>query len=363
MPNKDLFSDFQPATKAMWLEKVNKELKGLPFENLLSQLGEDITLQPLYTQEDIMHIDHSVLSNYNPDWQVGEMFEIEDPQQSNKTLLEALMNGINAPTLYLKNPLTLSELNILFNEVGLTYIFTHFKFGFQVNYVKFFNLWVELLKSKNIENLEDAPVFFDFDPIEAQEDENTMQQFASLIQKKPSENLKTIHLDVFRYHTNEHHVKKELDNIIAKAESYLSYFQKTKISLDSVVKQMYFSVAIGTNFLVEIAKIRALKLRWIKLLEKYHIETKQLPFIKASFAHTAYGEDQQDSLINATTLAMSAVLGGVNHLTVRPTGSNSSDKRYARNIQLILKHESNFHLVADPAQGSYYIEKLTQILK
>ena len=363
MANKEMFSGFEPATKAMWMEKVQQELKGKPFETLLTELGEDIKLQPLYTQEDIAHLDHSVLSNYNPDWQVGETFEVEDVKTTNKEGLNALMNGINAPTFYLKNPLSLSELKTLFDDIGLKYIYTHFQFGFEVNYEAFFVLWLELLESKGIENSEEAPVFFDFDPIGSQADQATLQAFAKLVKANPSPQLKTIHIDVFRWHTNEHHVKKEMDGIIEKAEKYFNFLKKAEVDLKKAVEQMYISIAIGNNYLVAIAKIRALKLRFLKLLEKYNVAEKTLPFIKASFAHNTYGADQQDNLINATTMAMSAVLGGVNHLTVRPTGNNSSDKRYARNIQLILKHESNFHLVADPAQGSYYIEKLTEKLK
>lgn len=362
MAKKEMFSDFEPATKTMWMEKVQQELKGKPFETLLTELGEDIKLQPLYTQEDIAHIDHSVLSNYNPDWQVGETFEVEEVKAANKEVLNALMNGINAPVFYLKNPLSLSEMKTLFHEVGVQYIYTHFKFAFEVEYTNFFELWLQLLQDKGIENPEEVPVFFDFDPIESQADEASLQAFAKLVKSNPSPQLKTIHIDVFRWHTNEHHVKKELDGIIEKTEKYFNFLKKAAVDLNKAIEQMYISIAIGSNYLVAIAKIRALKLRWLALLEKHQIKTPKLPFIKASFAHNTYGTDQQDNLINATTMAMSAVLGGVNHLTVRPTGNNSSDKRYARNIQLILKHESNFHLVADPAQGSYYIEKLTEVL-
>lgn len=362
MANKEMFSGFEPTTKAMWMEKVQQELKGKPFETLLTELGEDIKLQPLYTQEDIAHLDHSVLSNYNPDWQVGETFQVEAVKTTNKEVLNALMNGINAPTFYLKNSLSLSELKTLFDDIGLKYIYTHFQFGFEVNYEAFFALWLQLLESKGIENYTEAPVFFDFDPIESQSDEATLQAFAKLVKSNSSPQLKTIHIDVFRWHTNEHNVKKELDGIIEKTESYFKFFEGANIPLSLAVNQMYFTVAIGSNYLVEIAKVRALKLRFLNLLEKYNVAEKTLPFIKASFAHTAYGADKQDNLINATTMAMSAVLGGGNHLIVRPTGENSSDKRYARNIQLVLKHESNFHLVADPAQGSYFIEKLTEEL-
>ena len=58
---------------------------------------------------------------------------------------------------------------------------------------------------------------------------------------------------------------------------------------------------------------------------------------------------------------MSAVLGGANHIIVTPIDDTEKAKRLARNVQLVLKHESGFDQVADPMAGSYYVEVLTQL--
>ncbi|MCD8528804.1 MAG: methylmalonyl-CoA mutase family protein [Chitinophagales bacterium] len=120
---------------------------------------------------------------------------------------------------------------------------------------------------------------------------------------------------------------------------------------------MFFTFYEDKSYLLSIAKLRAFKLAYTQLFK-----TNELPFVLVEFAPEAYGNDAQDNLINATTMAMSAVLGGANCLIVKPTQNNEDGKRLARNIQLILKHESGLHQIADPANGSFYIESLTRKL-
>lgn len=358
--NKTLFSEFEKADKAAWIEAVEKELKGKSINDLTLKLGENLNIEPYYTREDIAHFDHSILSDNNPDWQIGEEFEITDVEESNKELLSALMNGINAPLIRLSKSSNLNEFAGIFKNVGLQYIDTHFAFNFELeSYSGTFNKWENLLEQNNL-SLADCPVYFDFDPL-AEESNEQLEDFALLLKKHSAENLKLIHVNCFNLHTNEHNVLQELDRIIARAESYFAFFAENGIDLNKASRQVHFSIAIGKSYFIEIAKLRAFKLRWIKLLEKYALPAT-LPFVSVRFAYSAYGEDKHDNLINATTLAMSAVLGGANHLIVRPAGNTSADKRLARNVQLLLKHESGMHLVADPAQGSYYIEMITAML-
>jgi methylmalonyl-CoA mutase len=355
-----LFKDFTKADKTAWLKAVEKELKGKNLQDLNLQIGESLTIEPYYTFEDIQNIDHAILSHYNPDWQVGEEFEVEDVATANKELLAALMNGVSAPTIRLNTSLHENKLTEIFSEVGLQYIDTHIAFGYETeSFSNFLNQWQKLLQQKEIA-LTDASLFLDFDPLSIENNEN-LSDFVAMLKKYAFSNLKLIHINGFNLHTNEHNVLNELDTLLEKTEQYFIFLQQNQIDLSIAAQQMHFTLAIGKSYFIEIAKLRAFKLRFTKLLEKYNLPPF-LPFVTVKFAHTAYGADKHDNLINATTLAMSAILGGANHIVVRPTGETTTDKRLARNVQLILKHESGMHHVADPARGSYYIEMITNML-
>lgn len=355
-----LFKDFAKADKTAWIKVVEKELKGRNFQDLNFQIGENLTLEPYYTFEDIKNLDHSILSQYKPDWQVGEAFEVDNSNDNNKTLLNALMNGVSAPTIRFNTSPRQVELEVLFNEVDLQYIDTHISFGYEVeSYSSFLALWEKILQQKNI-SISEAPLYADFDPLSIEANEN-LDDFLAMLKKYNQPNLKLIHINGFNLHTNEHNVLKELDTLIKKTEQYFTFLLENNIDLTLATKQMHFTLGVGKSYFVEIGKLRAFKLRWVQLLKKYNLP-KFLPFITVKFAYSAYNEDKHDNLINATTLTMSAILGGANHIIVRPTGETLTDKRLARNVQLILKHESGMHHVADPAHGSYYIEMITKML-
>ncbi|MCB1184863.1 acyl-CoA mutase large subunit family protein [bacterium] len=129
-----------------------------------------------------------------------------------------------------------------------------------------------------------------------------------------------------------------------------------------------FNVAVGTDFFAEIAKLRALRLLWSRILTASGVA----PGDATVFIHARTAlRDQTDidphvNLLRGTTKAMSAVLGGVDSLHVSPFdavgGSDAVSRRIARNVQLILSHECHLDQVADPAGGSWYVESLTRDL-
>ena len=123
----------------------------------------------------------------------------------------------------------------------------------------------------------------------------------------------------------------------------------------------------GQDYFLEIARLRALRLVWAHVQEAYGEEAGlEMPALDVNFQEAMLKpEDPPSNLIAASLQAMAAVLGGADRLTVAPADGGRSDKpdfyrRLARNIQHILKMESHLDWVADPAAGSYYIEKLTE---
>jgi len=265
------------------------------------------------------------------------------------------MAGITAPIFHFYTLPSQEEFNLLFENIGIEFISTHFTFEDDgINYKKFYSLWKNLLKQRNLES---TFACFDFDALLLNDDEN-LENMYEIVSTNNDFALETIHINCKRFYINASNTKQELKHSIARAKEYFDYFISKGIKAEQIAQQTYFTLNIGLSYLVQIAKIRALKLLWVELLKSYNVEPS-LPFIKVEFAESAYGENKDDNLINATSLCMSAVLGGANHIVVKPTENSEKGKRLARNIQLILKHESGFDQVADPIAGSYYVEVLT----
>ena len=140
------------------------------------------------------------------------------------------------------------------------------------------------------------------------------------------------------------------------------------LDLSHFAKHLQVRVQVGTSYFLEIGKIRALKHLMANALRDLSIEGGTLPGIDAYLAPQAYSEDIHTNKIRATCMAMSAVIAGVDRLTVLPSdgeeGAKADDfsRRVARNVQHVLMLESHLDHVVDPAAGSYYLENLTQQL-
>ena len=315
---QEIYTEFDANNKTEWQEQATKDLKGVPLASIDWQLNNEITQAAYYTEEDLPNQDHSVLKSYNPDWQIGQDYFVDDFAESNKEILADLNHGLNAPSFHFKNTPSVNDLETLFEGVGVQYIYTHFA----DNDENLLKVWKEYLTKQKLENV---PVYFG-----------------------------TNNVNATQFYKDTANIHQEIKATINVAKQILEKSENKAIT----AAEMHFTFYVDNSYLTNVAKLRAFKLLWVDLMKSNGLEEK-LPFIKTEFASSAYGQDEHDNLINATSMAMSAVLGGANHLIVLPSNETKQAKRLARNVQLILKHESGLHKVADPAQGSYYIENLT----
>ena len=165
------------------------------------------------------------------------------------------------------------------------------------------------------------------------------------------------------------YIYQELGYALAWGNEYLNQLTDAGVPAAKVAKKMKFNFGIGSNYFMEIAKFRAARMLWADIVAQYlgeddckcaaqmhvHAET-------STFNLTVF--DSYVNLLRTQTEAMSAALGGVDSMTVTPFDKayetpNDFSERLARNQQLLLKEESHFDKVVDPAAGSYYIENLT----
>lgn len=137
---------------------------------------------------------------------------------------------------------------------------------------------------------------------------------------------------------------------LCAAHTYLLRFNNSQVD---AAGRIFFKVRTGPGYITEIARLRALRWLWCVITGKYKINTG-MHIRCAVEPQSAYHE-----LIAASTMSMSAVIGGCNSLCITSAGDTEAGQRLALNVQHILKRESHLDAVRDPAAGAYLIERLT----
>jgi len=163
---------------------------------------------------------------------------------------------------------------------------------------------------------------------------------------------------------------QELAFSIAMAAEYLAQLTDRGIDPGLAVARMKFRFGIGSNYFMEIAKLRAARILWSLVTEAFGLHGNdrarmEIHSVTSDWNKTLY--DPYVNMLRTQTEAMSAVLGGTDSLTVNPFDiafnmPGEFSERIARNQQLLLKEEAYFDKVADPASGSFYIENLTALI-
>ena len=163
---------------------------------------------------------------------------------------------------------------------------------------------------------------------------------------------------------------QELAFTLADGREYVRAAVAKGLEVDAFAPRLSFFFAIGMNFFAEIAKLRAARLLWARLMAEFEPKSDKSLMLRTHCQTSGVSLQAQDPLNNVVRTAfeaMSAILGGTQSLH-----TNSYDEaialpsdqaaRIARNTQLILQHETRVTDVIDPMAGSYYVESLTDQL-
>ncbi|WP_395814823.1 methylmalonyl-CoA mutase, partial [Devosia sp.] len=160
---------------------------------------------------------------------------------------------------------------------------------------------------------------------------------------------------------------QELAYTLADGMDYVRAAQTRGLDIDAFAGRLSFFFGIGMNFFLEVAKLRAARTLWSKLMTELGAKDPRSKMLRTHCQTSGVSLTEQDphnNIVRTTIEALAAVLGGTQSLHTNsfdeaialPTEFSS---RIARNTQLILQHESRVTDVVDPLGGSYYIESLT----
>jgi methylmalonyl-CoA mutase len=154
--------------------------------------------------------------------------------------------------------------------------------------------------------------------------------------------------------------------LLASAVQVLREMESRGLSLEEAAARVHFNLCVGSDFFLEIARLRGLRVLWSRILIACGVDPATAPISVHARTSRRSGTvlDPHVNMLRATTQAMSAVLGGVDSLHVATFDEATAlpdefSRRIARNVQLVLAHECHLDQVTDPAGGSWYVEKLT----
>ncbi len=395
-----LFEEFVPVSYDQWKGKTIVDIKGADFDKrMVWKTIEGFSVQPVYNKEDLDSLKYlDVLPGQFPftrgtkkeanKWYVRQDIVVECTKKANQKALDILKKGITSVGFKISDSSewTIAEIADLLKDIDATAI--ELCFVISKGKTNFLKLFIENLKSKStdlskvvgsinsdyIGNLTLKGAF-------CYDSEEKCKEFTKelfeISKELPNFRVVEVHADYINNAGST--VTQELACALAIGVDYLSMATDNGIAADDFNKKLKFNFAISGNYFMEIAKFRAAKMLWAKIVESYDAgcscgcdgKDKQsccamnIHAITSNWNKTVY--DPHVNMLRTQTEAMSATIGGVDSLTVQPFNAifeqpTEFSERIARNQQILLKEESYFDKIVDPAAGSYYIENLTDMV-
>ncbi|MCT4615143.1 MAG: methylmalonyl-CoA mutase family protein [Marinifilaceae bacterium] len=383
MANNKLFSDFAPQTTQEWIDKITKDLKGADFDRkLVWRTNEGFNVQPFYRLENLEG--KSNLNVFpgdfpyirgnkkdNNEWLVRQDIIVDDIKAANAKALDVLNKGVDSLGFILNwKELDKAQLTQLLDGLYLDCVEVNFEKVHNAKEIISFLKEIAAEKSVSLDKINGCVAV---DPIGNFSSvgnivENAFDYVAECINaSKELPNLKVISVEAKLFNNAGSSIVEELGFALSSAVQYFTELTEKGMDAEEVASKIKFHFATSSKYFMEIAKLRSARLLWAYILKEFGVKEEACKmYIHAETSDwnkTIY--DPYVNMLRTQTEAMSAVLGGLDSFTVNPFNSIYEDttefsERIARNQQLLLKEESHFGKIADPAAGSYYIETLTE---
>jgi methylmalonyl-CoA mutase len=411
--NISLFDDQSFMTKEEWQQKIHQEIN-TSIDDLLFETNEQISLKPLYTKEDredLEHIDNLPgLPPYtrgpyptmyvNRPWTVRQYAGFSTAEESNAFYRRNLamgQKGLSVAFDLATHRGYDSDHPRVVGDVG--------KAGVAIDSILdmktlFEGIPLDQMSVSMTMNGAVLPILAFF-IVTAEEQGVSQEKLAGTIQNDilkeymvrntyiyPPEMSMKIIADIFEYTSkympkfnsisiSGYHMQEagapadlELAYTLADGLEYVRTGLKAGIEIDSFAPRLSFFWAIGMNYFMEVAKMRAARLIWAKMMKSFHPKNEKSLALRTHSQTSGWSLTEQDPFNNVTRTLIEAHAAAMGH--TQSLHTNALDEaialptdfsaRIARNTQLFLQEETGITNVIDPWAGSYYVEKLTDEL-
>ena len=385
--SEKLFTEFPPVPTEKWEEVITADLKGADYERkLVWKTGEGFNVRPYYRAENLEGIKFlgSQAGEFpyvrgtraHNRWRVHQTVSVVCPKEANAEALKILNAGVDSLGFCIASEaFTAADLDTLLGEICIPAVQLTFCGQKTADVAE---LVLAKIEKEGIAK-EDVRIAFCIDPLVkglstkgdfcSPNGEKCFARIAELIRKtKEYKHIRVVTVSGQIFGNSGSTIVEELAFVLSAGHDYLVRLMDAGLTIEEAARKLRFSFSVSSNYFMEIAKFRAARMLWANIVKGYNPEKNcackmQIHAETSKWNQTVY--DPYVNMLRGTTEAMSAAIGGVYSLEVTPFDASFENptefsKRIARNVELLLKHESHFDQVVDPAGGSYYIENLTQ---
>ncbi len=387
----NLLADFPKISTKEWKEKIITDLKGADYEKkLVWRTTEGFNVQPFYRQEDLKGLKTTVSApgqfpyvrgtKENNEWAIRQnICACKNARKANAKALEVLQKGITSIGFCMdSDKLNYRFIKTLLEGIDATAIDLNFTIcpcaapklaGFLVRY--FGRKGYDFKAVRGSINVDPFKKML-LQGKKLSREEVTEKLAATINAAKTLVNYRVVNVNSVILNNAGAYSAQELAYALAWGADYMTMLTEAGVPNYLAAREIRFNMGIGVNYFIEIAKFRAARLLWAKIVEAYKapIFTKALKEAAkmnvsaqtSRFNMTVF--DAYVNLLRSQTETMSAAIAGVDEIVVTPFDVTYEDptdfaERIARNQQLMLKEETHINKVVDPSAGSYYIENLT----
>ena len=397
-----------------WKLLAEKELKDKSIDSLNWETPEDINIKPLYTENDLKNLNHlnelPGLDNYSRGpratmyagrpWTLRQYAGFSTAEESNAFYRKNLESGQKGISVAFDLPThrgydsdhprvlgdvgkagvaidSVEDMKILFSNIPLDKmsvsmtmngavipIMANFIVAAEEQGVNRSNLTGtiqnDILKEFMVRNTYIYPP------------DSSMRIVADIIQYTSKEMPKFNSISISGYHMHEAgaNLVQELAFTLADGKEYVKAALSKGLDIDAFAGRLSFFFAIGMNFFMEVAKLRAARILWSRIMKEFNPKKSNSSLLRVHCQTSGVSlqeEDPYNNIVRTSYEALAATLGGTQSLHTNafdeamglPTEFSS---RIARNTQLIMQEELGITKVIDPLAGSYYVENLTHQL-
>ncbi|MCM2372004.1 methylmalonyl-CoA mutase family protein [Aporhodopirellula aestuarii] len=409
IPELTIADDFPPVDYDTWRATVEEDLKGAPFERkLVSHTYEGIDIQPVYTLRDDLGEDAAGMPGFapflrGPHPQGKVMCGVDlrqehahpDIKAANKSIIGDLEGGVTSLVLRLDRAARngfgvddpqyahlggddgvmvggVEDLDATLAGVHLDLLDVAIDAG--AAFLPAAATLAAVWKKRGIAT-EKARGAFNADPLATLArdgelpvaPERALEDMAALAAwtSENFPNVTSVVVDTSPYHDSGATAAQDIAMAMATAVEYLRAMVAAGMSTEDAARQIYFRMSLGTHHFLAIAKIRAARMLWSRVLEASGCSPVGMRIHARTSNRVMTQRDPYVNLLRNSVSMFAAIVGGVDSVTSLPFDHASRlpddfSRRIARNTVLVLQEESHLHRVLDPAGGSWFLEKLTR---
>ena len=385
--NKEkLFSDFTAPSAQEWRAKIEVDLKGADYQKkMVWRTNEGFSMEPFYRKEDV---DKLPLVNALPGefpyvrgnkaadnaWHVRQNIKCACPKEANAKALDILDKGVDSLGFCIPaDKLSAEYIEQLLDGIYVECVELNFH-TCQRHSLELARLLDAYFRAKGAD-LTKIEGSIAFDPLEKLltkgVDRSALladgKQIIEIFAEYP--NFRALAVNAFKLTDAGAYSYQDLGYALAWGNEYLNSLTELGVAPETVAGNLKFNLGINGVYFMEIAKLRAARMLWAQVVAQYTADKEAAKMHVCAYT-TTYNQTIFDSYVNllrSQTETMSAALGGVESIVVRPFDlpyetPTEFAERIARNQQLLLKDECHFDRMVDVAGGSYFIEELTAAL-